>query len=208
MNEKELLQTALRYEISMGFLKGLLNDGKLQKDEFEKAAKFVADRYDIETVEIALGKLRYPKLQTKDHILNNELLDEPTTEKTDAPYISLTDIAKKFSDEAPSYVIQSWMRSRNTLEFLKLWELRHNDRFSIEGYETLMEKLNSGTFTMTPKQWVAQTGAIGILTKPGKNGGTYARQLLACEFMMWLSPVYRLNLLEMDFLDKAVPNND
>lgn len=117
-------------------------------------------------------------------------------EKAEAPYGSLTDIAKKFSDEAPSYVIQSWMRSRSTLEFLTLWEQRHNERFNMDGHEMLMGKFNSGTFTMTPKQWVAYTGAIGISTKPGKNGGTRAHQLLATEFMMWLDPAYKLNLFE------------
>lgn len=87
------------------------------------------------------------------------------------------------------------MRSRKTLEFLKLWEQRHNANFIVEGYKTLIDKLNSGTFTTTPKQWVVHTGATGISTKPGKNGGTYAHPLLACEFMMWLDPEYKLNLL-------------
>lgn len=197
MNEKELLQTALRYEISMSFLNGLLNDGKLKKDEFDRATKFVADKYDIDNVEIELGKLQYANLQIKESASHEELVDAPATEKTEVQYVSLTDIAKKFSDDAPSYVIQSWMRSRNTLEFLKLWEQRHNVQFIVEGYKMLMDKLNSGTFTMTPKQWVAHTGATGISTKPGKNGGTYAHPLLVCEFMMWLDPEYKLNLLEI-----------
>lgn len=109
MNEKELLQTVLRYEMSMDFLKGLLNDGRLQKSEFDVAAKFVADRYDIEAIEYEFGKLRYPNLQTKEPALCEELVTEAATEETDTPYISLTEIAKQFSDDAPSYVIQSWM---------------------------------------------------------------------------------------------------
>lgn len=124
-------------------------------------------------------------------------MPEPAVNKAEEPYISLTDIAKKFSDEAPSYVIQSWMRSRSTLEFLKLWEQRHNNGFNMDGYEALINKFNSGTFTMTPKQWVAYTGAVGISSKPGKNGGTKAHPLLATEFMMWLDPEYKLNLLEV-----------
>jgi len=98
MNEKELLQTALRYEISMGFLNGLLNDGKLKKDEFDKAAKFVADRYDIDNVEIELGKLRYSNLQIKEPASHEELVDEPATEKTEVQYVSLTDIANLHHD--------------------------------------------------------------------------------------------------------------
>lgn len=127
-----------------------------------------------------------------------EPIPEPAVEKAEAPYVSLTDIVKKFSNEAPSYDIQSWMRSRSTIEFLKLWEQRHNDKFNIDGYKILMDKFNTGTFTITPKQWVAYTGAVGISTKPSKNGGTHAHQLLATEFMMWLDSEYRLNLLELN----------
>lgn len=141
MNEKELLQTALRYEMSMSFLNGLLNNGKLKKDEFDRAAKFVADKYDIDNVEIELGKLRYANLQIKELVSNEKLVDKSAEEKSEVQYVSLTDIAKKFSDNAPSYVIQSWMRSRNTLEFLKLWEQRHNANFIVEGYKTLMINL-------------------------------------------------------------------
>lgn len=202
MNEKELMQTALRYQMSMGFLNCLFNDGKLKKDEFDVAAKYVAERYDIEAVEYALAKLHYSNLQTQKSNVCKEPMPELIAEKVEVPYVSLTDIAKKFSDEPPSYVVQSWMRSRSTIEFLKLWEQRHNDRFSMDGYEMLMGKFNAGTFTMTPKQWVTYTGAIGISTKPGKNGGTHAHQLLATEFMMWLSPIFKIDLLELLNLKK------
>lgn len=66
MNEKVLMQTALRYQMSIGFLNGLLNDGKFKKEEFDVAAKYVADRYDIEAVEYELAKLRHPNLQPKN----------------------------------------------------------------------------------------------------------------------------------------------
>lgn len=156
--------------MGMDFLKGLLNDGKLKKVEFDVAAKYVADRYDIEAVEYEIVKLRHPNLQTKEPVLSEEPIPELAVEKTGVLYISLTDIAKKFRDDAPSYVIQSWMRNRNTLEFLKLWEQKHNAEFNINGYEKLMDKFNSGAFTITPKQWIGYTGAVGISTKPGKNG--------------------------------------
>lgn len=149
----------------------------------------------LRILEIELGKLKF-QIRQENPVETECGLTRRPTDETDIEYISLTDIAKKLSDTAPSYVIQSWMRSRNTLEFLKLWEQRHNNRFIIDGYEILMDKLNSGTFTMTPKQWVAHTSAIGISTKPGKNGGTYATPLLACEFIMWLDLEYKLNLLE------------
>lgn len=200
MDTKGLIQTRMRYEMSMNFFRGLLNDGKLTKVEFEKAAKYVDEKYDIESLEIELGQLKSPKMQSNVLKAEYNLTIRPATEKKGIEYISLTNIAKKFSDEAPSYIIQSWMRNRNTLEFLKLWEQRHNNRFKMDGYKTLMDKLDSGVFTMTPKQWVAHTNAIGILTRPGKNGGTNAHLLLATEFMLWLDPEYRLNFLEFNIL--------
>lgn len=89
------------------------------------------------------------------------------------------------------------MRNRNTLEFLGLWESAHNPDFSHDGYASLMEKQKAGSFAVTPKQWIDQTNAVGMTSKQGKNGGTYAHPLIACEFMMWLSPTYKLTLLEM-----------
>lgn len=198
MDTKDLIQTRMRYEMSLNFFRGLLNDGKLTKVEFEKAAKYVDKKYDIENLEIELRQLKSSKIQLNVLKAEYNLTIHPTTGKTDSEYISLTNIAKQFSDEAPSYIIQSWMRNRNTLEFLKLWEQRHNNRFKMDGYKTLMDKLNSGVFTMTPKQWIAHTDAIGVLTRSGKNGGTKAHPLLATEFIMWLNPEYRLNFLELN----------
>ncbi|MDY3619007.1 KilA-N domain-containing protein [Agathobaculum sp.] len=196
MGAKELLQQRMRYEMSMNFFRGLLCDGKLSKVEFKKAAKFVDEKYDIENLEIELGKLKFQSMQSDSVEIDYGLTCLPETQEADIEYISLTDIAKKFNNTAPSYVIQSWMRSSSTMEFLNLWEQRHNDEYSTEGYDALVARLKTGTFTMTPKQWIKQTGAVGIVSKAGKNGGTYAHPLLVCEFMMWLSPEYRLNLLE------------
>lgn len=197
MNEQELLKNKMQYEMSVNFFRGLLNNGQLKEKEFKKAVKYVADKYNIETIELELAKRRYPNLQAETSTMDKPLIYESVTGESETKYISLTDISKNFSDAAPSYVIQSWMRSDNTTEFLHLWEQRHNDSYNVGGYEELRAKLKTGTFTMTPKQWIEQTGAIGITSKSGKNGGTYAHSLLACEFMLWLSPEYKLNLLEV-----------
>lgn len=196
VDAKELLRQRMRYEMSMNFFRGLLSDGKLSKVEFQKAAKFVDEKYDIENLEIELGKLTFQSMQSDPIETDYGLAYLPATPENDVAYISLTDIAKKFNKTAPSYVIQSWMRSNSTIEFLNLWEQRHNDKYSIAGYGDLVARLKTGTFTMTPKQWIEQTSAVGMISKAGKSGGTYAHPLLACEFMMWLSPEYRLNLLE------------
>lgn len=120
MDAKDLIQARLRHEMSMNFFRGLLSGGKLSKAEFEKAAEFVDEKYDIENLEIELGKLRSQGMQSNPEDTEYALTRLPTTEETDIEYISLTDIAKKFSDTAPSYVIQSWMRSNNTMGFLNL----------------------------------------------------------------------------------------
>lgn len=183
--------------MAISFLKGLLNDGKLKENEYKKAAEHVAKQYDIEAVQLQLGKLKYPNMESNVFERQSGLTFISLSSNQDIKFISVTDIAKKFTDTAPSYVIQSWMRSSNTIEFLNLWEQRHNENYSVEGYERLLTKLKDGTFTMTPKQWIEQTKAVGLTSKSGKNGGTYAYPLLACEFMMWINPEYKLNLLEL-----------
>lgn len=120
MDTKDLIQARMRYEISMNFFGGLLSDGKLAKTEFEKATKYVDEKYNVENLEIELGKLKSPSMQSNPTKTGYGLTSRPATNKTDIAYISLTEIAKKFSDVDPSYVIQGWMRSRNTIEFLKL----------------------------------------------------------------------------------------
>lgn len=196
MDKKELVKTVTKYEMAISFLKGLLNDGKLKENEYKKAAEHVAKQYDIEAVQLELGKLKY-HMESNVFERQSGLTFISLPSNQDIKFISVTDIAKKFTDTSPSYVIQSWMRSSNTIEFLNLWEQRHNENYSVEGYERLLTKLKDGTFTMTPKQWIEQTKAVGLTSKSGKNGGTYAYPLLACEFMMWINPEYKLNLLEL-----------
>ena len=163
--------------------------GKELKTSVREALEF--------TGKLKLVKLKYPNMQSTSPLPEEAFVYKLNKKEVDIKYISLTDLAKKFSDASPSYVVQSWMRSSNTIELLNLWEQRHNDKYSMDGYDALVVRLKTGTLTMTPKQWIVQTGAIGITSKSGKNGGTYAHPLLACEFMMWLSPTYKLALLEM-----------
>lgn len=199
MDATELVQAKLHHTMSMNFFRNLLNDGKLTQQEFEKAAKFVDEKYDVESLDIKLAMLKSENSEIRLAESKRKITHTPDKAKkaseVEKKFVSLTDIARKFSDAEPSYVVQSWMRSRNTLEFLSLWEKQHNQGFNADGYENLLAQLNTGNFTMTPKQWIAQTKATGLTSKVGKNGGTYAHPLLACEFMMWLSPEYKLNLL-------------
>lgn len=110
--------------------------------------------------------------------------------------ISLSSIAERFSESSPGYIVQSCMRDRSTLEFLMHWETKCNPDFDKVAYEGLMGKTKENGFTLTPKLWIEQAKAIGMTSKQGRNGGTFACQAIACEFMMWLSPRYRLMMVE------------
>lgn len=87
-------------------------------------------------------------------------------------YISLTDIAK-YKSEDPAATIQNWMRSRDVIEFLGLWETLHNPGFNLLEFEGFKSHAGSNAFTLSPKRWLAATAAIGMYSKSGRNGGTY-----------------------------------
>ena len=110
--------------------------------------------------------------------------------------ISLTEIAKQYSADPPGYVIQSWMRSRNTIEFLRQWELAENPNFDQQACDELVEKAKTSSFTLTPTQWVKKTGAVGLCVKQGKGGGVMAHPDIASDFRMWLDPSLRLALIK------------
>ena len=110
--------------------------------------------------------------------------------------VSLTDIAREENPESPGYVIQSWLRGRNTLEFLRLWESKNNPNFSEQEYAKLFEAMKAPSFTVTPKQWISKTEAIGLVSKQGKGGGTFAHPDIAMDFQMWLKPELRLALVQ------------
>lgn len=110
--------------------------------------------------------------------------------------VSLTDISREKNPESPSYVIQNWLRSRNTLEFLRIWESKNNPEFDEHECGILLEAMRAPSFTVTPKQWIAKTKAIGLVSKQGKGGGTLAHPDIAMDFQMWLKPELRLELVQ------------
>ena len=112
-------------------------------------------------------------------------------------YVSLTDIAKMKDNKNPSYVIQGWLRDRNTLEFLYLWEREHNRVFYEMGYHKVKKNLSNPSFTLTAKIWKEQTGAIGIISKQGNGGGTFAHRDIAIEFYAWVFPEKRYELVKL-----------
>lgn len=109
-------------------------------------------------------------------------------------FISLTDIARYKSDEAKD-VIKNWMRSKDTIEFLGLWEKLHNNNFKGVEFDSFRNQAGSNAFTMSPTKWIETTGAIGIVCKSGRYGGTYAHSDIAFEFASWISAEFKLYII-------------
>lgn len=110
-------------------------------------------------------------------------------------FISLTDIARYKSDE-PKDVIKNWMRSKDTIEFLGLWEELHNSNFKGVEFDSFRKQAGSNAFTMSPSKWIESTGAIGIVSKSGRYGGTFAHSDIAFEFASWISPEFKLYIIK------------
>lgn len=111
-------------------------------------------------------------------------------------FISLTDIAKYRTMENPGYVIQNWMRNRNTVRYLGLWEHYHNPDFNYIEFEAIEREAGLNSFVLTPKRWVEKTDARGIVTKQGRYAATLAHQDIAFEFASWISPEFKLYIVK------------
>ena len=111
-------------------------------------------------------------------------------------YISLTDIAKYLDPENPRFIIQNWMRNRNTIEFLGAWESINNPNFNRLEFDTVRNASGTNAFVLTPQRWIAETNAIGITSKAGRYGGTYAHSDIAFEFASWISPEFKLYIIQ------------
>lgn len=111
----------------------------------------------------------------------------------DSAYISLTDMAKQGSGGEDR--IRNWMRNKNTLEFLGIWEQINNPDFKPVEFDRFRNEAGSNSFTMRPQKWIEATSAIGITSKSGRYGGTYAHEDIAFEFATWLSPAFKLLLI-------------
>ena len=110
-------------------------------------------------------------------------------------FISLTDMAKFRDSERSDYIIQNWMRTRSTIEFIGLWEQLHNPNFKPIEFDGFRNESGSNSFTLTPKKWINATNSKGIISKAGRYGGTYAHKDIAFEFASWLSPTFKLYLI-------------
>ena len=117
------------------------------------------------------------------------------TENFQDEFISLTDIARYKSDE-PKDVIKNWMRNKDTIEFLGLWESLHNESFKGVEFDSFRNRAGSNAFTLSPQKWIEATNAAGIISKSGRYGGTFAHSDIAFEFASWISAEFKLYIIK------------
>lgn len=115
--------------------------------------------------------------------------------KETGEYISLTDIAKYRNPVEPFSIINNWMRSRSTIEFLGLWEKLNNPDFKPIEFERFRNEAGSNYFVLSPQRWIESTNATGIISKSGRYGGTFAHTDIAFEFASWISSEFKLYLI-------------
>jgi hypothetical protein len=120
-------------------------------------------------------------------------------------YISLTDMVR---GEEGSDHIRNWMRNRNTVEFIGLWETLNNPNFKPVEFDTFRKQAGLNSFNLTPKKWIEATNAIGLISKSGRYGGTYAHKDLAFEFGSWISPMFKLLLIKEYQRLKEIESNE
>ncbi len=110
-------------------------------------------------------------------------------------YISLTDLARYVDEDDPRYPIQNWMRNKDVISYLGLWESVNNENFKGVEFDTFKNEAGSNKFKISPQKWINETNAIGIISKSGNGGGTYAHSDIALEFASWLSPEFKFYLI-------------
>lgn len=199
---ENLVENCPRCTLIIRLLEKVQNDGQLTKSELEAAKQIAYEKYGFKDANDFVCGTHFKNVQDKIWTSVPENIQITSKEKilkshpiSSSPYVSLTELAKQSEEKSTAYVIHSWMRSGNTLEFLALWERKHNPDFSEGGYQKLIQKCKYSGSTVTPAQWIKETNAIGMISRRGNNGGTSAHLVIACDFMMWLSAEFRLHLL-------------
>ena len=132
-------------------------------------------------------------MKAKLHVLEHDI---STDIKEGVEYICITDIARYKKAERTDDLIRNWLRNRNTIEFLGMWELLNNPGFKPVEFDGFRKQAGLNSFTLTPKQWIEQTNAIGLTSKAGRYGGTYAQKDIAFEFASWISVEFKLYLIK------------
>lgn len=129
------------------------------------------------------------ELEVNDNIIKVITIDNKE-------FISLTDLSRYVNPEEPKIPIQTWMRNKDVIAYLGLWEKLNNENFKGHEFTTFENLAGKNSFYMSPQKWIKETNAIGIISKSGNNGGTYARSDIALEFASLISPEFKLYLIK------------
>lgn len=132
----------------------------------------------------------------KSKKINVQGIDVVLYENNNEDYISLTDIARYKDDSNTDSIIQNWLRNRNTVELLGFWETMYNSNFKPLEFEGFRKQAGLNSFVLTPKKWIESTNAIGIISKSGRYGGTFAHKDIALEFASWISIEFKLFIIK------------
>lgn len=185
MTEEEIsshyVRLAFQYESAID---ALLTKGLIDTD---LAATAKENFYD---------SLNEEKLRTSKKIRDyHETISPYMRQMARMDMVSLTELARQYYEESPGYVTQSWMRSRNTLEFLRQWENDTNEGFDGVACVELIHQAHTTSLTITPSLWIRRTHAVGIYVKQGKGGGVSAYPEIVADFHLWLDPKARLAII-------------
>ena len=174
---------AFQYESAIN---QLVDKGLVDKDLADQSRKNFYDSLNEE------------KLRTSQKIKNHtEIIRRYMRGMICRDMASLTELARQYSEDSPGYVIQSWMRSRNTLAFLRQWENDVNEEFDDRACEELIHQAHTTSLTVTPSLWIRRTHALGMRVRQGKGGGVSAYPEIAADFRLWLDPAERLALVRL-----------
>lgn len=119
-----------------------------------------------------------------------------TFSQNENDYISLTDIARYKNAEFTADVVKNWLRNRSTIEFLGIWEQINNPNFKLVEFDEFRKEAGLNSFVLSPQKWIQKTGAIGLISRSGHGGGTFAHKDIAFEFATWISPEFKLYLIK------------
>ncbi len=184
MTDREAQIEALwTYEISTEkILRRAVEKGFISQTEADEFSEKLFEQLDTKKIPGFLSSPLGDKMRTEDVRVN--------------PYVSMTEIARGKNTSSPSYLIQSWMRSNTTIEYLRMWEKIYNPQFQEDACDELIHMVHSTSTTLTPSLWVNTTHALGMRTSRGKGGGTIAHPEIAEMFRAWLFPEFMLELVQ------------
>lgn len=144
---------------------------------------------------------------SKSKIITVKGIGITTLKMNGEDFISLTDIARNKNPDEPKDVVKNWLRSKTTIEFIGLWEQLNNPNFKGVEFDSFLYAAGSNAFTLSPSKWIETTNAIGLISKQGNNGGTFAHKDIAFEFASWISAGFKLYLIK-EFQRLKADEND